>query len=217
MPFQPPGTFDPRNISVPGPDLDFLMGGGGEMQPHVQPDVMPWDMPREMGAGFPGGPPIGRPGGFQRAVMPQSPMRQATVMPESRMQHAAVMPESLMMGGFGYESPFAGGEYGSRGYLQQHLAEGGQIRPFEGLIAGSGGGMDDSVVASIEGNEPILVSRDEYVVPADVVSALGDGSSRHGAQLLDGMNSQVRMAKNGSPEQPGRLNVSPLDLLRGGG
>jgi hypothetical protein len=118
-----------------------------------------------------------------------------------------------MMGGFGYESPFAGGEYGSRGYF----AEGGQIRPFEGLIAGGGGGMDDSVIASIEGNEPILVSRDEYVVPADVVSALGDGSSRHGAQLLDGMNSQVRLAKNGSPQQPGRLNVSPIDLLRGGG
>lgn len=140
--------------------------------------------------------------GFQRAAFDDMQMRQP-----------AVMPESLMMGGFGYESPFAGGEYGSRGYF----AEGGQIRPFEGLIAGNGGGMDDSVVASIEGNEPILVSRDEYVVPADVVSALGDGSSRHGAQLLDGMNSQVRLAKNGSPEQPRRLNVSPLDLLRRGG
>jgi len=119
---------------------------------------------------------------------------------------AAYPPASM------YASPFAGGEYGTRGYF----AGGGQIHPFEGLVAGNGGGMDDRVVASIEGNEPILVSRDEYVVPADVVSAIGDGSSRHGAQLLDGMNTQVRLAKNGSPQQPSRLNVSPFDLLRGG-
>ncbi|QDP65495.1 MAG: hypothetical protein GOVbin152_7 [Prokaryotic dsDNA virus sp.] len=74
--------------------------------------------------------------------------------------------------------------------------------------------MDDTVMANIEGNEPILVSRDEYVVPADVVSAIGDGSSRQGAHMLDTMNAQVRMAKNGSPQQPGRLNASPLDMMR---
>jgi len=186
------------------------MGGGGGMQ-------MPWDMPREMGAGFPGGPPIGSPSfDVQMPVMQPYERAQQEQFGGPPMMGGLGFGPSLMGPGLpstAYESPFAGGEYGSRGYF----AEGGQIRPFEGLIAGNGGGMDDSVVASIEGNEPILVSRDEYVVPADVVSALGDGSSRHGAQLLDGMNSQVRLAKNGSPEQPRRLNVSPLDLLRRGG
>jgi hypothetical protein len=62
--------------------------------------------------------------------------------------------------------------------------------------------MDDIVPASIEGQEPILVSRDEYILPADAVSDIGDGSTGRGAEILDNMVSGIRLAKNGSPAQP---------------
>ena len=47
-----------------------------------------------------------------------------------------------------------------------------------GLIEGRGnGGMDDDLLGSIGGKEAIAVSQEEFIVPADVVSKLGDGSS----------------------------------------
>ena len=102
------------------------------------------------------------------------------------------------------QSPFAGsrnpwGSSGSRSMFKQ----GGQFSSaFEGLVPGSGGGMDDIVSASIEGREPILVSRDEYIIPADAVSDIGDGSTGRGAELIDNMVSGIRLAKNGSQSQP---------------
>ena len=79
--------------------------------------------------------------------------------------------------------------------------------------------MDDTVPASIEGREPILVSRDEYVVPADTVSDLGDGSTGRGAEVLDGMVTRTRLAKNGSANQPGRMadigSRSIIEMLAG--
>ena len=70
------------------------------------------------------------------------------------------------------------------GGLVPKYAHGGQLEIetsfFEGLVPGAGGGMDDVVPANIEGMEPVLLSRDEYVIPADVVSHIGDGSTTTG-------------------------------------
>ena len=46
----------------------------------------------------------------------------------------------------------------------------------EGKIEGQGGGMDDEVMGMIGNQQPVAVSPDEYIVPADVVSGIGDGS-----------------------------------------
>ena len=57
----------------------------------------------------------------------------------------------------------------------QNLAPGAQT---EGLVEGVGnGGMDDDLNGTIGNQEKIAVSQDEFIVPADVVSMLGDGSS----------------------------------------
>ena len=89
------------------------------------------------------------------------------------------------------------------------LAYGGDTAPtgygnraFEGMVPGTGTGMSDSVPFSIEGQQPALLSRDEYVLPADVVSQLGDGSSGAGADMLDNFVSQVRHSKYGQTQQP---------------
>ena len=77
----------------------------------------------------------------------------------------------------------------------------------EGLVDGVGGGMDDMVDMSIGDNKhAAAVSPSEYIVPADVVAALGDGSSDAGSKKLDKMMERVRVAKTGSTGQPPPIN-----------
>ena len=76
----------------------------------------------------------------------------------------------------------------------------------EGMIEGEGGGMDDLVPGMIGNQQQVAVSPGEYIVPADVVSGLGDGSSDAGADKLDAMMDDVRVAKTGGTIQPGPIN-----------
>tara|TARA_Y100001937_G_C7121462_1_gene332813 strand:+ start:32 stop:1246 length:1215 start_codon:yes stop_codon:yes gene_type:complete len=72
----------------------------------------------------------------------------------------------------------------------------------EGLQRGAGDGMDDMIPANIEGEQDVLLSNDEFVVPADVVSGIGNGSSDAGARALYDMMDRVRTARTGMTEQP---------------
>lgn len=72
----------------------------------------------------------------------------------------------------------------------------------EGMVDGNGGGMDDQVMGMIGNQRPVAVSPGEYIVPADVVSGLGDGSSQAGADILDELNQAVRMTRTGTTQQP---------------
>jgi hypothetical protein len=76
----------------------------------------------------------------------------------------------------------------------------------EGLIAGVGnGGMDDDLLGSIGNKEKIAVSQDEFIIPADVVSGLGDGSSNAGSKELYAMMDRIRQKKTGTTKQPTML------------
>jgi hypothetical protein len=75
----------------------------------------------------------------------------------------------------------------------------------EGEIIGQGGGMDDLVQGMIGTQQPVAVSPGEYIVPADVVSGIGDGSTDAGVQQLDGMLDRVRMERTGTTQQPAPL------------
>lgn len=79
-----------------------------------------------------------------------------------------------------------------------------------GMVRGPGSGMDDMVTGSIDGRQKVLLSTDEYVVPADVVSALGDGSSTAGARQLGAMIHRVRQQKTGKTKQPGKINMKKV-------
>ena len=72
----------------------------------------------------------------------------------------------------------------------------------------SSDGMSDSIPGNIDGVEPVALSEGEYVVPADVVSGLGNGDTQSGANRMREMIERVRMAKNGSPEQPPAIDPS---------
>ena len=76
----------------------------------------------------------------------------------------------------------------------------------QGMIEGMGSGMDDQVLGMIGSQQPVAVSPGEYIVPADVVSGLGDGSSDAGAKELDGLLDRVRQERTNTTKQPKELN-----------
>ena len=80
----------------------------------------------------------------------------------------------------------------------------------EGKIDGNGKGMDDMVPGMIGDQQPVAVSPGEYIVPADVVSGLGDGDTGAGAQELDRMMERVRQERTGTAQQPQPLKTDKV-------
>ena len=74
------------------------------------------------------------------------------------------------------------------------------------MLKGPGDGMSDDIPASIAGKQPARLATEEFVIPADVVSHLGNGSSEAGAKVLYKMMEQVRKARTGNPKQGKRIN-----------
>ena len=70
-----------------------------------------------------------------------------------------------------------------------------------GYLDGAGDGMSDSIPATIEGKQPARLADGEFVIPADVVSHLGNGSSKAGSQRLYSMLDKVRKARTGHTKQ----------------
>jgi len=75
-----------------------------------------------------------------------------------------------------------------------------------GYLNGQGDGMSDSIPATIEGKQPARLADGEFVVPADVVSHLGNGSSKAGSKRLYAMMQKVRKARTGNPRQGKQIN-----------
>jgi hypothetical protein len=76
-----------------------------------------------------------------------------------------------------------------------------------GYLDGQGDGMSDSIPATIEGKQPARLADGEFVVPADVVSHLGNGSSKAGSNRLYSMLDKVRKARTGSTKQGKQINA----------
>lgn len=94
------------------------------------------------------------------------------------------------------------------------FAKGGLV-PLEGggkVAVGPGGGLDDLIPTSIDGRRAAALSDGEFVIPADVVSMMGDGSSNAGARRLYDLVRQVRDNKTGTTRQAGPLPVG--DILK---
>ena len=69
------------------------------------------------------------------------------------------------------------------------------------LLKGPGDGMSDNIPAVIANKQPARLADGEFVVPADVVSHLGNGSTDAGAKHLHAMMDNVRKARTGSKKQ----------------
>jgi hypothetical protein len=75
------------------------------------------------------------------------------------------------------------------------------------MVAGNGDGMSDSVPATIEGVQEARLANDEFVIPADVVADIGNGSSSAGARKLYDMMDRIREARHGTTEQPPEISA----------
>ena len=69
-----------------------------------------------------------------------------------------------------------------------------------------GDGMSDDIKATINNSQPARLSDGEFVVPADVVSHLGNGSSDAGAKRLYDMMDKIRQARTGNKKQGKEIN-----------
>jgi len=94
----------------------------------------------------------------------------------------------------------AGGETGGIASLGSY-SDGGR------MLKGPGDGMSDSIPASIGSKQPARLADGEFVVPSDVVSHLGNGSTDAGAKQLYSMMNKVRKARTGNPKQGRQINA----------
>ena len=73
-------------------------------------------------------------------------------------------------------------------------------------LGGPTDGMADQIPATIDNRQPAALSDGEFVIPADIVSHLGNGNSDAGAQQLYGMMDKIRMARTGTKQQGRQIN-----------
>jgi hypothetical protein len=111
---------------------------------------------------------------------------------------------SFDMGGFGGGMDFSGMDFGSMG----GFAAGGPIQYAAGgkFLRGPGDGMSDDIKANINGEQEARLADGEFVIPADVVSHIGNGSSEAGADRLYKMMANIRKARTGKTRQAPQIN-----------
>ena len=92
---------------------------------------------------------------------------------------------------------------------EMNFAAGGHLGGYSDggrMLKGPGDGMSDSIPAKIGSKQPARLADGEFVVPADVVSHLGNGSSDAGAKQLYAMMDRIRKARTGKKKQAPQVN-----------
>jgi hypothetical protein len=127
----------------------------------------------------------------QAGIANNTGLNNPTNIPLSTDMLSHIPQEARPAGIMGYA---AGGSLGS-------YSDGGH------MLKGPGDGMSDSIPANIDGKRPARLADSEFVVPADVVSHLGNGSSDAGAKKLYKMMDNVRKARTGKRKQAPQINA----------
>jgi hypothetical protein len=109
------------------------------------------------------------------------------------------------------EALYAGAETGERTYFQPEytrvMAEGGLAGGVSAMakggtaekgrfLEGPGDGVSDSIPATINGDQPARLADGEFVIPARIVSELGNGSSKAGARKLYAMMDRIQNTRS---------------------
>ena len=104
-------------------------------------------------------------------------------------------------------------KYGNEAYqmiresVLQQIAPGSQT---EGMIRGEGTGYSDSIPGTIGAREQIAVSNQEYIVPSDVLHAIGDGDVEKGGQEMDQFLARTRKESTGTTKAPNRVEAKRM-------
>jgi hypothetical protein len=117
--------------------------------------------------------------GFQPYAAPQNPQSIEAILAALKAQQAQqAAPTGMAAGGM------ADGGYNLGGY-----SDGGR------LLKGPGDGVSDSIPATIGNRQPARLADGEFVVPARIVSELGNGSTDAGAKKLYAMMQRIQQAR----------------------
>jgi hypothetical protein len=121
------------------------------------------------------------------------------------------MVSDQLRGGMPKKKPYSGAlsqyRFDPGAYQPYSYASGGGIAGLGSysdggrMLKGPGDGMSDDIPATIGGKQPARLADGEFVVPADVVSHLGNGSTDAGAKQLYSMMNKVRNARTGNSKQ----------------
>jgi hypothetical protein len=126
------------------------------------------------------GTPGRRPG--SGGVTYFSPMQYTPVAPPAPPATLATPVETVQAAGGGM---MGGGIANLGGY-----SDGGQ------LLRGPGDGVSDDIPATIGGKQPARLADGEFVVPARIVSELGNGSTEAGARKLYAMMDRIKNTRS---------------------
>ena len=80
----------------------------------------------------------------------------------------------------------------------------------DGQVRGGGDGMSDSIPATIDGKQDLLLSSKEYVVDTPTMALIGNGDPDAGAEKLDNFRKEIRKEAIGSPEQPKQIDAEKI-------
>ena len=94
----------------------------------------------------------------------------------------------------GAEGGYGGGE-GGGGYARGGISHLGDYSDGGRLLKGPGDGVSDSIPAMIGNKQPARLADGEFVVPARIVSELGNGSTEAGARKLYAMMDRIQKAR----------------------
>jgi len=112
-------------------------------------------------------------------------------------------PKSRSLMGEDYYK-FMGRDDTMLGTAEKNFAGGGTPR----FLSGGGDGMSDDIPAVIGDKQPARLADGEFVIPADVVSHLGNGSSKAGAKRLYEMMADIRKERTGTKKQAPAIKPS---------
>ena len=150
-----------------------------------------------------GAPPQPQPQ-MPMPVMGAAPSQVGTMMPPPQQGGlASFSPQYKYGGGI---AALAGGGAASAYNRSYHPYSAGGSTGRGYYLGGATDGMADKVPATIDGMQEARLSDGEFVIPADVVSHLGNGNSNAGANTLYGMMDKVRQARTGNKEQGKEIN-----------
>jgi hypothetical protein len=150
-------------------------------------------------------PPAVNPYAGQMAMKYNTPATTAATTPTGTSAGIAAIPTQQQLMDPNYKINSIG------------MADGGIAMAKGRYLDGDTDGMADKISTTIDGDQEAALSHGEFVIPADVVSHLGNGNSDAGAKKLYAMMDRIREARTGTKEQGKKINPDKFLAAASGG
>jgi len=134
-------------------------------------------------------PQAGQPGTIRPAVLTR------TQIPESQSPRNGSAERRWFNDQWSYPAPYTAANGGMIAFNQGGLGTLGGYSDGGRLLRGPGDGVSDSIPATIGDRQPARLADGEFVVPARIVSEIGNGSTEAGARKLYAMMDRVQKAR----------------------